>query len=162
MVKSAVGGRFPGGGGGGCEPGAGMDMVAVIECVRPPPSVTVSVSWKVLWLGHAAHLYVAVGVVLVGRFASFVQMKLRFPAPPSSVDVDVAVHEELVEVVVHVMSKLATGGWFPGGPPPPPMNEIFSSRLGLPVPGFVIALRMAPLLSAASTCAGVDPGFEAR
>lgn len=45
---------------------------------------------------------------------------------------------------------------------PPPMNAVYSSSFGEPVPGFFTTLDVALLVSADATCAGVAVGFAWR
>src|SRR5690606_884321 len=145
--RLAVGGSFDPPGGETCR---------LTECVRPSSSVTVSLTVRFpplayVWEGEGR-------VELVPSPNSHFQATT---SPSGSVLVLPNSHTP----AEHSNAKPATGGWSTGGGPPP-MNDVLSSRFGVPLLVLAVCrsilLRLAFERSAFATCAGVCVGFASR
>src|SRR5690349_18784898 len=143
-----------------CATGAWFGgVLPIVTCFEvlfdnPPASVTVSVT---VYTPADVQVFRAVAVVFVS-VRPLPQFHRYDTIPLSSVDADASnVHCS----VGHDQVKLATGGLFGVGAPPP-MKLVLSRRFGDPLPGFVTLPASAPPRSAEATAAGAALGLSWR
>jgi len=146
-------------------------IVTLRAIVVPPEPLVVVTDFDVLPVAPALSVTVSV-TVLVPADAYVLLTVAPLPDDPSpkfheypeiepsgSDDAD-PLKEQVRSVQLYVNE--AVGGWFTGPPPPPPMNAVYSSRFGDPVPALVTFPDVALPVRAEVTVEGEAPGLPCR